>query len=128
MTKHGTLHQEHAPDVEVVQQVHTDGTVDFVDTHALGGALEDMPKGYYLSMNFIGTVVVSFPFHLHHNIFSNYEIRLSVLPVFVPISDGFCLPILFYLSMKTSVPLQTLGGLLQFGLLDLLLDSSLLDA
>jgi len=58
MTKHGTLHQENAADVEVVQQVHTDGTVDFVDTHALGGALENMPKGYYTSMNFIGTVVV----------------------------------------------------------------------
>jgi len=58
--KHGTLHTENVGDVEVIQQMHADGTVDFVDTHAIGGDLEQMPKGYFLSFQFIGTVVVSF--------------------------------------------------------------------
>ncbi|KAF2024793.1 MFS general substrate transporter [Setomelanomma holmii] len=43
--------------VEAIKQVHTDGTVDMVDTHAIGGELADMPKGYFRSVNFIGTVI-----------------------------------------------------------------------
>jgi hypothetical protein len=43
--------------VEAVKTVHTDGTVDMVDTHAIGGELEEMPKGYFRSVNFIGTVI-----------------------------------------------------------------------
>jgi hypothetical protein len=43
--------------VEAVKTVHTDGTVDLVDTHAIGGELEEMPKGYYRSLNFLGTVL-----------------------------------------------------------------------
>jgi hypothetical protein len=42
--------------VEAVKTVHADGTVDMVDTHAIGGELEEMPKGYFRSVNFIGTV------------------------------------------------------------------------
>jgi len=129
MTKHGTLHQEHAPDVEVVQQVHTDGTVDFVDTHALGGALENMPKGYYTSMNFIGTVVVSYSFVcLKFGHLLNLEPRLSVQPAFVPISDGYYLLIHSYLSTKTLALLQILDGLPPFGHLDLPSAFSLWDA
>lgn len=47
MTKH----------VEAVETMHTDGTVDLVDTHAIGGELEEMPPGYFRSAQFIGTVV-----------------------------------------------------------------------
>jgi hypothetical protein len=47
----------HAEYVEAVETVHTDGTVDMVDTHAIGGELNEMPKGYFRSAQFIGTVV-----------------------------------------------------------------------
>jgi hypothetical protein len=60
------MHKEHKSDVDAVQMVHKDGTVDYVDTHAIGGDLEDMPKGYYYSVQFIGTVTVS-PFPLSQN-------------------------------------------------------------
>lgn len=43
----------------VVQTVHTDGTVDYVDALALGGDAGQMPKGYFWSVQFIGTVIVS---------------------------------------------------------------------
>jgi hypothetical protein len=46
-------------DVQVVQAVHQDGTVDYVDTHAIGGDLDAMPPGYFHSIQFIGTVIVS---------------------------------------------------------------------
>jgi hypothetical protein len=42
--------------IETVETVHKDGTIDLVDTHAIGGELEEMPKGYYRSAQFIGTV------------------------------------------------------------------------
>lgn len=38
--------------------VHTDGTVNYVDNKAVGGAVESMPKGYFRSPQFIGTVLV----------------------------------------------------------------------
>lgn len=44
---------EHAEKV-----VHADGTVDYLDAKALGGDVEQMPKGYFLSAQFIGTVTV----------------------------------------------------------------------
>jgi hypothetical protein len=47
----------HADKVEAVETVHTDGTVDLVDTHAIGGELNEMPSGYFRSVNFIGTVI-----------------------------------------------------------------------
>jgi len=50
----------HVEDVHVVKKVHADGHVDLVDTHAIGGAFEEMPKGYYWSPQFIGTVIVRF--------------------------------------------------------------------
>lgn len=53
------VHQEHMGDVDVVQTLHTDGTVDYVDTHAIGGDLNNMPPGYFHSVQFIGTVTVS---------------------------------------------------------------------
>ena len=43
--------------VEAVKTVHTDGTIDLVDTHAIGGELAQMPAGYFRSVQFIGTVV-----------------------------------------------------------------------
>lgn len=54
-----TVHQEKMGDIEVVQTVHQDGTVDYVDTHAVGGDLAQMPEGYYRSVQFVGTVIVS---------------------------------------------------------------------
>jgi hypothetical protein len=46
-------------DVHTVKKTHADGTVDEIDTHAIGGDVEEMPKGYYYSWQFIGTVIVS---------------------------------------------------------------------
>lgn len=43
--------------------VHADGTVDYVDAQAIGGELESMPRGYFMSPQFIGTVVVRTPPH-----------------------------------------------------------------
>ncbi|KAF2644786.1 fungal trichothecene efflux pump [Massarina eburnea CBS 473.64] len=48
---------EDIKDVHVVKKVHADGHVDLVDTHAIGGNFEEMPKGYFLSAQFIGTVI-----------------------------------------------------------------------
>jgi hypothetical protein len=48
----------HIENVHVVKKVHADGHVDLVDTHAIGGAAEDMPPGYFWSIHFIGTVIV----------------------------------------------------------------------
>jgi hypothetical protein len=39
--------------------VHTDGTVNYVDNKAIGGDAAGMPKGYFKSPQFIGTVAVS---------------------------------------------------------------------
>ncbi|KAH3999819.1 hypothetical protein HBI81_086880 [Parastagonospora nodorum] len=55
--KMATEKVEIAKHVEAVETVHTDGTVDLVDTHAIGGELEEMPPGYFRSAQFIGTVV-----------------------------------------------------------------------
>ncbi|KAJ2906561.1 trichothecene efflux pump [Zalerion maritima] len=49
--------EEKSSDDEGVQQTGADGTVNYVDKHAIGGDLEGMPKGYYRSPQFIGTVV-----------------------------------------------------------------------
>lgn len=46
-------------DVHVVKKVHADGHVDLIDTHAIGGNLEDMPSGYFWTPQFIGTVVAT---------------------------------------------------------------------
>jgi tetraacyldisaccharide-1-P 4'-kinase len=51
-------------DGHTAKVLHADGTVDLMDTAALGGELEAMPAGYYRSPQFIGTVVVSFLFYL----------------------------------------------------------------
>ncbi|KAL4812506.1 fungal trichothecene efflux pump [Aspergillus spinulosporus] len=37
--------------------VHADGTVTYVDVHAIGGDVQDMPKGYFRSLPFLGTVL-----------------------------------------------------------------------
>ncbi|KAF2115908.1 fungal trichothecene efflux pump [Lophiotrema nucula] len=47
---------EQLEDVHVVKKVHADGTVDLVDAHAIGGDLDEMPAGYFWSLQFIGTV------------------------------------------------------------------------
>lgn len=41
-----------------VELVHTDGTIDLVDTRAVGGNVNDLPKGYFWSAQFVGTVLV----------------------------------------------------------------------
>ena len=46
-------------DVHTIKKVHADGTVDLIDAHAIGGNVDEMPKGYYYSPQFIGTVIVS---------------------------------------------------------------------
>ena len=51
-------HIEDMNDVSVVKKVHADGHVDLVDTHAIGGDVEEMPKGYFWSPQFIGTTIV----------------------------------------------------------------------
>jgi hypothetical protein len=45
--------------VDTMQTVHQDGSIDFVDKTALGGALNQMPDGYFRSVQFGGVVVVS---------------------------------------------------------------------
>ena len=40
----------------VAKVVHTDGTIDYIDAKAIGGDIEELPKGYFLSPSFIGTV------------------------------------------------------------------------
>lgn len=45
--------------VHVVKRVHADGTVDLIDAHAIGGDLDEMPAGYFLTPNFICTFIVS---------------------------------------------------------------------
>lgn len=43
---------------EVAKVVHTDGAVDYIDAAAIGGDIGDLPKGYFRSPQFVGTVVV----------------------------------------------------------------------
>ena len=43
---------------DVAKVVHADGTTDYVDAKAIGGDYEEMPKGYFLSPQFVGTVTV----------------------------------------------------------------------
>lgn len=45
--------------VHVVERVHADGTVDLIDAHAIGGDLDEMPVGYFITPNFICTFLVS---------------------------------------------------------------------
>lgn len=44
--------------VEYAEKVHADGTVDLVDTEALGGDVGQMPVGYFYSAEFLGTLLV----------------------------------------------------------------------
>ncbi|KAF2100380.1 trichothecene efflux pump [Rhizodiscina lignyota] len=50
-------HQMDHEVVHVVKTVHADGVTDLVDAKAVGGDVKDMPKGYYYSPQFIGTVL-----------------------------------------------------------------------
>ncbi|OQU94367.1 hypothetical protein CLAIMM_00728 [Cladophialophora immunda] len=47
---------DHVDDINVVKSVHVDGTVDLLDRRAIGGDLDEMPRGYFLSAHFLGTV------------------------------------------------------------------------
>lgn len=49
------LEREHG----AAKVVHTDGTVDYIDVHAIGVDVQQMLKGYFRSLPFIGTVLVS---------------------------------------------------------------------
>jgi hypothetical protein len=60
-------------DVHVVKKVHADGHVDLVDAHAIGGAAEDMPKGYYYSIQFLGTVTVRSLLGHHNDFIQNVD-------------------------------------------------------
>jgi len=51
--------KERLGSVDTVQTVYQDGSVDFVDRNALGGARHQMPEGHFKSVQFVGTVVVS---------------------------------------------------------------------
>ncbi|KAL2758430.1 hypothetical protein ACRALDRAFT_2133342 [Sodiomyces alcalophilus JCM 7366] len=42
---------------EVARVVHTDGTVNLIDAKAIGGDYDEMPEGYFLSANFICTLI-----------------------------------------------------------------------
>ncbi|RVX65750.1 hypothetical protein B0A52_10385 [Exophiala mesophila] len=48
-------HVQHLGEIGAVEKTHVDGTVDLIDTRALGGDLAEMPPGYYYSLHFIGT-------------------------------------------------------------------------
>jgi hypothetical protein len=78
--------------VDTVQTVHQDGSIDFVDRNALGGALHQMPEGYFRSVQFFGTVVVS-P-HFYHGGFETDGSMLCVARAFAHTWVGFYLPIL----------------------------------
>lgn len=52
---------------DVAKVAHLDGTVDYIDANAVGGDLDDMPKGYYYSPAFLGTMVVSFESRSDYN-------------------------------------------------------------
>jgi hypothetical protein len=54
---HTAVPSEHG--IHVVKRVHQDGTVDLIDAHAVGGDLDEMPAGYYVTPNFIFTFLVS---------------------------------------------------------------------
>ncbi|TPX10672.1 uncharacterized protein E0L32_008406 [Thyridium curvatum] len=43
-------------DRDVAKVVHADGTIDYIDARAVGGDLEEMPLGYFMSVQFIGTL------------------------------------------------------------------------
>lgn len=43
---------------ESIQVIGVDGTAQCVDKHAIGGYVDQMPKGYFWSSQFVGTVVV----------------------------------------------------------------------
>lgn len=113
--KNEVASSQHVEDVHVVKKVHADGHVDLVDAHAIGGAVENMPEGYFWSVQFIGTVTVRLlsapsPGQLRSTkIYALLQItliivsdwhalimshRLYVLEVFALILDGFSLPIL----------------------------------
>lgn len=49
---------KHIEEVDAVKTVHLDGTVEYVDAQAVGGELKQMPRGYFMSLQFIGTVTV----------------------------------------------------------------------
>ena len=56
-----TQHQEQASSINHHGQrvVHADGHVDMIDDKAVGGELDAMPKGYYRSIPFVMTFIVS---------------------------------------------------------------------
>jgi hypothetical protein len=54
-------HHTDAGGIHVVRRVHADGAVDLIDAKAVGGDIEEMPAGYYGSLNFIATFAVSLP-------------------------------------------------------------------
>jgi hypothetical protein len=59
--------------IHVVRRVHADGAVDLIDAKAVGGDVEEMPAGYYRSLNFIFTYAVSLSF--------NYTVAWNILIV-----------------------------------------------
>lgn len=78
---------------DVAKVVHTDGTIDYIDAKAIGGDVEEMPRGYFWSPQFIGTVTVGKGPHLRATA-TNMRSRHNVWEVSVPILAGSCPPIL----------------------------------
>lgn len=54
----GKLDHEYIEGHDVTKVAHLDGTIDYIDVHAVGGDFEDMPPGYYYSPAFLGTFFV----------------------------------------------------------------------
>ncbi|KAF4996845.1 hypothetical protein FDECE_12281 [Fusarium decemcellulare] len=52
----GDIEKASGSNHDVAKVTHADGTVDYLDAEAIGGDYEEMPKGYFLSAPFIGTV------------------------------------------------------------------------
>lgn len=51
-------HRDLSADQDIVEVICADGTVGYLDSRIVGGELESMPKGYFRSFSFIGTVTV----------------------------------------------------------------------
>lgn len=80
------VHAEHRGDVDVIETIHKDGTVDYVDTQAIGGELDEMPDGYFYSIQFIGTVIV------RTSVFTSVENLITMYSIGCLLCQYVCLP------------------------------------
>jgi hypothetical protein len=92
---------------------------DHIAAEALGGHTSDLPEGYYRSMNFIGTVIVSVYSYKFNGSKINTISRPPVWLKFLDIWDGSSLLIRSLLSTKQLAPRQISFGYLYLGPPDL---------